>query len=126
MNRLFEDEVFQVAQNFIPEANVLETDKAVEVTLELPGIKPEEVKVEMIDGRLHVSGKKHEEKEEKGKTIHRIERRAGAFRRVIGLPAIVDEAKVEASYVDGVLKVTLPILAEAGPKAIPVKVGRKP
>jgi HSP20 family protein len=125
MNRLFDDEVFDVAKRFVPEANIVETEKTVEVTFELPGMKPEDLKVEMIEGSLHISGEKHEEKEEKGKTIHRLERRTGAFRRVMELPASVDEAKVDASFVDGILKVTLPKSPEASPKAIPVKVGRK-
>jgi HSP20 family protein len=126
MNRLFFDEEdFGNAVAFVPEANVLETDKAVEVTLELPGMKPEEIKVEMSDGRLSVSGEKREEKEEKGKTFHRVERRTGAFRRLIALPAVVDEAKIEATFADGVLRVALPKSVEAAPKAIPVKAAKK-
>jgi HSP20 family protein len=121
MTRLFDEDAAGNGMTFVPEANVLETDKAVEVSLELPGMKPEEVKVEMNDGRLLVSGEKREEKEEKGKTFHRMERRTGAFRRMISLPAVVDEAKAEATFAEGVLKVTLPKSPEAAPKAIPVK-----
>lgn len=121
MTRLFDEEGTEMGMKFIPEANVLETDKAVEVSLELPGMKAEDVKVEMDDGRLCVSGEKREEKEEKGKTFHRMERRTGAFRRVISLPAVVDDTKAEAAFADGVLKVTLPKSLEAAPKAIPVK-----
>jgi HSP20 family protein len=121
MTRLFEEEEIGRGMEFVPNANVLETEKAVEVTLELPGIKPEEVKVEMVEGRLAVSGEKREEKEEKGKTFHRIERRAGAFRRLISLPAAVEEAHAEATFANGVLKVTLPKVPEAMPRMIPVK-----
>jgi HSP20 family protein len=125
MTRLFVDEDLDDGVRFVPEANVIETDKAVEVTMELPGMKPEEVKVEMTDGRLCVSGEKREEKEEKGKTFHRMERRAGAFRRLIRLPAAVEEAKAEATFVEGVLKVALPKSREAAPRAIPVKADLK-
>lgn len=121
MSRLFDEEEFGREVGFIPEANVAETDNMVEVTLELPGVKPEEVKVEMVDGRLCVAGEKHEEKEEKGKTFHRMERRSGAFRRLISLPAKVEEAKAEATFDNGVLKVKLPKSREATPKVIPVK-----
>jgi HSP20 family protein len=121
MNRLFDEELTEVGMRFVPEANVVETDKAVEVSLELPGMKAEEVKVEMDDGRLCVSGEKREEKEEKGKTFHRMERRTGAFRRVISLPSAVETGKAEAAFADGVLKVTMPKSLEAAPKAIPIK-----
>ena len=124
MTRLFVDEDLADVR-FVPEANVVETDKAVEVTMELPGMKPEEVKVEMTDGRLCVSGEKREEKEEKGKTFHRMERRTGAFRRLISLPAVVDDAKAEATFAEGVLKVALPKSLEAAPKAIEVKAESK-
>jgi HSP20 family protein len=124
MSKLFVDEDLADVR-FVPEANVVETDNAVEVTMELPGMKPEEVKVEMTDGRLCVSGEKREEKEEKGKTFHRMERRTGAFRRLISLPAVVDKAKAEATFAEGVLKVALPKSLEAAPKAIPVKAGVK-
>jgi HSP20 family protein len=106
---------------FVPEVNVAETDKAVEVTMELPGMKPEEVKVEILEGRLWISGEKREEKEEKGKTFHRVERRYGQFRRILPLPTKVEAERVEAQMNEGVLRIVLPKAAEARPKAIPVK-----
>jgi HSP20 family protein len=122
---MLNDEAMESGMKFVPEANVLETEKAVEVTLDLPGMKPEDVKLEVREGRLFVSGEKREEKEEKGKTFHRIERRSGAFLRAIPLPALVDDAKAEAKFAEGVLKVTLPKTAEAMPKMIPVKAATK-
>jgi HSP20 family protein len=98
-----------------------ESEKAVEVTVELPGLKPEEVKVELREGMLWITGEKKEEKEEKGKTFHRIERRAGAFRRVFELPMKVEEGKVEAKFNEGVLKITLPKVEEVAPKKIEIK-----
>jgi len=106
---------------FTPSLNVSETDNAFEVSAELPGLKPEEVNVELKDGNLWVSGKKEEEKEEKGKSFHRIERRHGEFRRMIQLPGTVDEEKVEAKFENGVLTVTVPKTEEVKPKRIPVK-----
>jgi HSP20 family protein len=106
---------------FLPEANIMETDKAVEVTVELPGMKPEEVKLEIKDGTLLVTGEKKEEKEEKGKTFHRVERRAGMFRRALALPVEVMEEKVDAKFVEGVLKITLPKAEKAAPKRIEIK-----
>lgn len=106
---------------FLPEVNMTETDKAVEVTVELPGMKPEEVKVELHDGALWIMGEKKEEKEEKGKTFHRIERRTGAFRRVMPLPVEVEADKVDARFHDGVLTVALPKIEKVAPKKIEVK-----
>jgi HSP20 family protein len=116
-----EAEMFGRDGKFLPEANVLETDKAVEVTLELPGMKPEDVKVEIRERALWVTGEKKEEKEEKGKTFHRIERRAGMFRRVFPLPVEVMEEKVDARFAEGVLKITLPKAEKVTPKHIEVK-----
>jgi HSP20 family protein len=106
---------------FVPEVNVAETEKAIEVTMELPGMKPEEVKVEILEGRLWITGEKKEEKEEKGRTFHRIERKTGEFRRVLPLPTKVEAERVEAQMNEGVLKIVLPKAEEVRPKPITVK-----
>jgi HSP20 family protein len=106
---------------FTPSLNVSETDNEFVVSAELPGLKPEEVNVELKEGNLWISGKKDEEKEEEGKSFHRIERRHGEFRRMIQLPGSVDEEKVEAKFENGVLAVTVPKAEEVKPKKIPVK-----
>lgn len=106
---------------FIPMVNVVENAEAVEVTVELPGMKPEDFAVEIKNGSLWISGEKHEEKEEKGKAFHRMERTNGEFRRVIPLPATVAEDKVTADYKAGVLCVTVPKTPEARPRKVEVK-----
>jgi HSP20 family protein len=106
---------------FLPEANMTETDKGVEVTMELPGMTPEQVKVEFHDGALWVTGEKKEEKEEKGKTFHRVERRTGQFRRVFAMPTVVDEGKIAAKFDGGVLTITLPKTEQAVPRKIEIK-----
>lgn len=104
-----------------PSTNVAETENSYEVTMDLPGLKPEEVKVEVREGHLFVSGERKEEKEEKGKTFHRVERRYGQFQRTIPLPGTFREDDIEAQYKDGVLKVTLPKTEASKPKQIQVK-----
>lgn len=122
MGEVFGPEMeFGREDRFLPAANLSETDKAFELAVELPGMKPENVKVEMHDGNLVVTGDKHEEQEEQGKTFHRIERRSGSFRRVFALPAAVDENAIDAHFAHGVLKVTLPKTPEAAPKKIEIK-----
>jgi HSP20 family protein len=113
--------VFGRNGKFLPEANMVETEKAVEVTVELPGMKPEDVKVEMKEKALWITGEKKEEKEEKGKTFHRIERRAGMFRRIFELPVEVMEEKIDARFTDGVLRVILPKAERVAPKQIEVR-----
>ena len=121
MTRLFDEGVWGDQTKFLPEVNLVETEKGIEVTAELPGVKPEEVKLEVRDNMLWITGEKKEEKEEKGKTYHRIERKAGMFRRAIPLPTAVEEGRAEAMFEGGVLKVVLPKAATVMPKAIPIK-----
>lgn len=121
MERLFnEEDGWMFEKGFAPPMNVAETKDVYEVTLELPGLKPEDVKVELLEGRLYISGEKKEEVEEKGKTFHRIERRHGEFRRVLPLPTNIATDKVEAKFDHGLLKVTIAKTEEAKPKAIEV------
>jgi HSP20 family protein len=107
--------------SFLPTTDLVETEKQFEVTVDLPGLKPEEVKVELKNGELWISGKREEEKEEKGKTYHRIERRHGEFRRVLLLPSTINEEKIDAKFENGVLKITVPKSEEVKTKHIEVK-----
>jgi HSP20 family protein len=105
-----------------PAVDVQETDKEYLVKADLPEVKKEDVKVEFEDGMLTVEGERKQEKEEKDKKFHRIERRYGKFVRRFTLPSEVDGAKVSAEFKEGVLNVHLPKAANAKPKAITVKV----
>lgn len=108
-------------KGFTPTTDVVETDKAFEVTVDLPGMKPEELAIELKNGQLWINGEKKEEKEEKGKTYHRMERYYGSFQRVVPLPTAVDEEKIAADYKQGVLRVTLPKSEAVQPRHIEVK-----
>jgi HSP20 family protein len=104
-----------------PLLDISETDTAIEVRVDLPGIKSEDVNVEVRNGVLQITGERKEEREEKGKTWHHIERRTGSFMRSLSLPCAVKEAKVEAAYSNGVLTITLPKAEEAKPHRVPVR-----
>jgi len=108
---------------FAPQMNVAETEKEYELTFDLPGLKPEEVKVEMQEGQLTVSGERKVEKEDEGKTWHTVERRYGSFRRSISLPTSVKDDEIDAEFKHGVLHVRLPKRPEVMPKQIQVKGG---
>ena len=123
MDRFFrEDEFWGLPEKvFAPCVDVAETDKGYEITLDLPGIDPKDLTVEVRDGSLWVSGERKEEKEEKGKTYHRVERHYGAFRRMVPFDLPVDREKVEAKYHEGVLKISVAKMPEAETKRIEVK-----
>lgn len=104
-----------------PSTDISETDDTVEVKMDIPGLKAEEIDIEVRGNTLQVSGEHKEEKEEKGKTFHRVERRQGRVYRSITLPADVDEAKVSAECHEGVLTVTLPKAEKAKSHKIAVK-----
>lgn len=106
---------------FRPSTNLSETEDAYEVTVELPGMKPEDFNVELQDGQLWISGEKKEEHEETGKDYRHMERRYGHFRRSIALPNAVDPEKVEAEFKDGVLKIHVAKSETAKPRRIEVK-----
>jgi HSP20 family protein len=104
-----------------PSLDLAETDHAIEARLDLPGVDPKDIDIQINANMLTVSGQRKEEKEEKGKTFHRVERRSGSFSRCVSLPCAVKEENVEAKYRDGVLTITMPKTEEAKSHKIPVK-----
>jgi HSP20 family protein len=128
MGRMFEDFFKEAAPMWtegskLPAMDIKETAEAVLVEAELPGMKKEDIKVTVDEGVLTIAAERTQEKEEKGKSVHRSERYYGRMQRSLALPPTVDGAKVEASYKDGVLHVTLPKkpAAKGGSTAVPVK-----
>jgi len=107
-----------------PAMDIVEKDKAFEVTAELPGLDAKDIDVQLASGMLTIKGEKREEKEEKTKDRYVSERRYGSFRRTLQVPGGVDAEKIEASFKGGVLTVTLPKSPEAQKKekSIPVSV----
>jgi HSP20 family protein len=104
-----------------PPLDVSESDNALQVRLDLPGVEAKEIDIQVSGNQLTIAGERKEEKEEKGETYHRIERRSGKFSRSISLPCTVAEDNIDATYHDGVLNITLPKTEEAKSKRIPVK-----
>jgi HSP20 family protein len=105
-----------------PAVDVQETDAEYLIKADLPEVKKDDVKVELRDGVLTVEGERQQEKEEKGKRFHKIEREYGKFVRRFALPTEIDATKVQAEFKDGVLNVHLPKSPKATPKSIEVKV----
>jgi HSP20 family protein len=111
-----------VGFNVSPAIDVIESDKAYEITAELPGLDAKNIEILLSDGTLTIKGEKQEEKEEKTKDRYVSERRYGSFRRSLQVPSSVDTSKIEANFKNGVLTVTLPKSPEAqkAQKSIPV------
>ena len=105
---------------FSPHMQVVETEDAIEVTTELPGIDEKDVEISVADGVLTIRGEKKSETDETKKNYRLVERAYGSFERALALPAGVDAAKVDARMNKGVLKVVIPRPAAA--KAQQVKI----
>ncbi len=105
-----------------PRVDISETDNEFVIKAEIPEVKKEDVKVSVDNGVLTVRGERKQEKEEKGKKFHRVERYYGSFVRSFTLPDNVDGTKIKASFKDGMLNLQIPKTAEAKPKPIEVKV----
>ncbi len=110
------------AGEWFPAFDVSETKNDLVVKTEVPGLDPKDIDISLSEGILTIKGEKKQEKEEKEENYHLIERSYGSFSRSIRLPRDVQGDKINASYKNGVLKVTLPKSEEAKKKEIKIKV----
>jgi HSP20 family protein len=104
-----------------PSLDLVETDGALEVRVDIPGMEAKDIDIQVHGNLLTVSGERKEEREEKGKTYHRVERRTGSFLRSVTLPCPVKEEAVDAQYKNGILTIRLPKTEEAKSRKITVK-----
>ncbi len=133
MDRMFEEmtKSFSLARPALgmglmaPRVDMKETEGAVEVHAELPGVAEKDVEVQLADGILTIKGEKRQEREEKEKGHYLMERSYGSFLRQIPIPVEVEEDKVEAKFDKGVLSITLPKKpsTETKAKRIEIKAG---
>ena len=99
--------------NFTPRLNVEENEKEYLISAELPGMDEKDIDLSIDNNMLTVKGEKKEEKEEKQKDYHLVERHFGSFSRSFELPEGIDVEKVEAHFKKGVLKISLPKTPQA-------------
>lgn len=92
----------------MPNIDVSESDDAITVTADMPGIRKEDVNLELKNGVLSLSAHRSDKREEKGDRYHRVERYEGSFQRAIRVPDGIDPSSVTATMEDGVLRVTCP------------------
>lgn len=107
----------------LPVCDVHETDKDYVLEFDLPGVKKDEINIEVVGNQIVVSGERRQEKKEEGKQ-HRMERRYGSFQRVFTLTDEIDADAIEANYHEGVLTLTVPKSEEAKPRKIRIGEGK--
>ena len=109
-----------------PRIDMSETENELVVKAELPGVDPKDVDIRVEGNMLTIRGEKRQEKDERHKDFHRVERQYGGFQRTIHLPSSVDSNKVDASYKDGVLSITIGKRPDAKAKKITVRTAPSP
>lgn len=107
MDEFFNDVVRTNRDSFVPGIDISETDNQFLISAELPGMKKEDIDISVDNGRLSISGERKFEKEEEGKTFHRVETRYGSFNRSFQLPDNVDAESVKATYENGILNISI-------------------
>jgi HSP20 family protein len=128
MERIFDRFVEPVGEPFetmagdwVPKLDVAETNDAMVVKAEMPGVDPKDIEVTFMGDLLTLKGERERAMEEKEERYHRMERTYGTFLRSVRLPMAVDGSKVTATFKNGVLVVTLPKTPAAKGTFIPVK-----
>jgi HSP20 family protein len=111
-----------ITASWYPACDVFEDKEAIKIVAEVPGVKPEDVKLSLENSLLTIRGEKKQQAEERSERVHRYERSYGAFERTFALPSTVDPERIQAGYENGILTVTVPKAERARPREIPVKV----
>ena len=120
LDELFED-MRGLSNSWDLAADVYEENGNIVVEMNVPGIDPDKVSIELEDHHLKVSGLREEEEETEDKNYYRKEIRRGSFERIIPVPSGVAIEKTMAEFSDGVLKISLPKKEAKGPNKIKVK-----
>lgn len=108
LDRFFNDSVGASLKQFNPAVDIAEDEKSYEIHVALPGMKKSNFKIDLVDGKLTLSGERKLEEKNDGKNFHSIETQYGSFRRSFFIPEDVMEDQVEAYYEEGILKLILP------------------
>jgi HSP20 family protein len=117
----FGQESGSITSAWYPACDVFEDKEAVKIVAELPGVKPEDVKLSLENNLLSIRGEKKQEAEERSERVHRYERSYGTFERAFVLPSTVDGDKISADYQNGILTIVVPKVERARPREIPVR-----
>jgi HSP20 family protein len=110
-------------RRWVPAMDLVETDEHLVLRADLPGLRRDDVQIEIKDGALTVSGERKAEQEDKAEGYYRVERSFGTFSRSMTLPEGVDADAVQADFTDGVLEIRIPKPAERKPHRVEIGAG---
>jgi HSP20 family protein len=129
VNRFFDDDFLsnwfdleKADSSWCPSTDIYESKKEYVFKVELPGIKKEDIKIEVKDDILTIKGERKEEKEVKKDDYHKIESYSGSFSRSFHIPKGIDEKKIKAELKDGILELKVPKSEEKKVKQVPISV----
>jgi HSP20 family protein len=125
MTQLSDNSGDSSASSWLPAVDVAETDDALVLSFDLPGIEEEKISVELDENVLTVSGERERASETSGDRFYRYERRFGHFSRSVTLPTGVNEEGIKADYTNGVLEIRVPKPEDPKPKRIQIGGGEK-
>lgn len=121
MDEFFNEAVASRSSTFTPSINISETDEQLNIEVEIPGMKKEDININFENSSLTISGERKQETEKEGRRFHRVETSYGAFNRSFQLPDHIDEESIEAEYKDGVLHISMGKREEKLKKQIAIK-----
>ena len=108
LDRFFSDSMSAALKQFTPAVDIVEDEKSYEIHLAVPGVSKSDFKINLLDGKLTVSGERKLEEKKEGRNFHSMETQFGSFSRSFFIPEDVLTDQIEASYESGILKLTLP------------------
>jgi HSP20 family protein len=111
IDRFFSDSLARSggsSYSFVPKVDIIETEKAYEISVAVPGLNKEDFKIDLNDNFLTISGERKFSKEKKENNLHVVETQYGNFSRSFSLPENVDANKIGATYTNGILEITIP------------------
>jgi HSP20 family protein len=125
MNRVFEEslrdsEHVRLPGQWNPQVDIAEDDEALYIRAELPGVKREDISLDLSDGELTISGSKPFTHDNRSENYYMIERQYGSFRRTFNIPKAVDVHAIQARLDKGMLEVRVPKLNDIGTRKIPI------
>lgn len=110
-----------ITSAWVPACDIFEDKDGIKIVMEVPGVNPDDVKLQIENNMLTIRGEKRQVAEEKAERVHRYERSYGSFERTFSLPSTVDGDRIEADISEGVLTVMLPKAEKARPRQIELK-----
>jgi HSP20 family protein len=108
------------SRHWIPAMDLVETKDAYILRADLPGLGSDDVKIELEDNVLTISGERKTQQEQRTDGYYRFERAAGSFARSLTLPQGIDAERIEASFTDGVLEITIPLPEQRKPRRVSI------